>query len=272
MAGAPKKKGLDYFSLDVDIEQDQKIELIEAEFGLKGFAILIKLFLRIYGDEGYYMKWNNDTQLLLAKRVGEPGSFVGEVVSGSVRRGLFDKSVFDQFGILTSIAIQERYFNAVKRREKVEIVSEYLLIDVNEYINLINVNINSINECDNSQSRVEESISNKKNNARAGNEGPQQIDPPTDVDQVIAYGQSKAIPREACEMYYDMRSRDQFYRKDMGDNWIPIMNWYKDLALLYRKGALNAQKSNKSKQYGDHSFRKTKGDRDVEFLQELSNR
>lgn len=262
MAGAPPKKGLDYFSLDVDIEQDQKIELMEAEFGLKGFAILIKLFLRIYGDEGYFLKWNSDTQLLLAKRVGEPGSFVGEVVNGSVRRGLFNKSVLDQFDVLTSAAIQERYFNAVKRRERVSVISEYLLIDINKYINPNNVNINTINVSNNKQSRVEESREDIKKTTERAYE-PQQIDPPEDVQAVIDYGAMKNIPSDACQMYYDMRARDNFNRKDMHGNWVPIMNWFKDLALLYRKGALDKQKSN---HVNDGHRKKSKGQQAVEFL------
>ena len=40
------KIGLDYFPLDTDIELNDKIQLIESEFGLKGFAIIIKLFIK----------------------------------------------------------------------------------------------------------------------------------------------------------------------------------------------------------------------------------
>ena len=140
----PIKTGLDYFPLDVDISNDSKVELIEAEFGLKGFALIIKIFCRIYRN-GYYCEWNDDVKLLLAKCVGEPGSLVGEIVSRSIKRGLFNKSVFNKFGILTSSAIQKRYLSAIDRRNNVKLTSEYLLIDVNDYINPANVNINSIN-------------------------------------------------------------------------------------------------------------------------------
>ena len=39
----PTKAGLDYFELDCHM--DEKVELIEAEFGLKGFAVIVKLYL-----------------------------------------------------------------------------------------------------------------------------------------------------------------------------------------------------------------------------------
>ena len=39
----PIKSGLDYFPLDVDIDQDDKVAIIEAEHGMLGFGIVIKL-------------------------------------------------------------------------------------------------------------------------------------------------------------------------------------------------------------------------------------
>jgi hypothetical protein len=154
---APNKKGLDYFRLDTDISQDRKMELLEAEFGIKGFGILIKLLIRIYRDEGYFLKWDDDMRLLFANRVGISSSLVDEVINGAVRRGFFDKSVFDSFGILTSSSIQKRYFNAIKRRESIDLIKEYLLTSPKESIKGVNVNINSINVNNNSQSREEES-------------------------------------------------------------------------------------------------------------------
>lgn len=42
----PLKEGLDYFSLDCYM--DSKVKLIQAEYGLKGFAIVVKLWQMIY--------------------------------------------------------------------------------------------------------------------------------------------------------------------------------------------------------------------------------
>ena len=50
MAGRPTKAGLDYFELDCHMEE--KVRLIQAEFGLKGFAVLVKLYQKIYGGFG----------------------------------------------------------------------------------------------------------------------------------------------------------------------------------------------------------------------------
>ena len=52
----PLKEGVDYFSLDCYM--DDKIKMIQAEFGLKGFAIVVKLWQTIYREHGYYCEWN----------------------------------------------------------------------------------------------------------------------------------------------------------------------------------------------------------------------
>lgn len=149
--------GLSYFSLDVNISEDDKIQLIESEFGLKGFAILIKLFAKIYADKGYYYKWTEDERLLFAKKLGEPGSLVDEVIKRSVKRGIFNESVFNKFQVLTSASIQRRYLDGCIRRNNIEIFKEFLIININDYKNKDNVNINSINDNISTQSKVKKS-------------------------------------------------------------------------------------------------------------------
>lgn len=127
-----RKIGLDFFYLAVTM--DDKVELLEAEYGLKGFAIIVKLLQRIYGGEGYYCDWNDRIALLFAKKVGASGGVVREVVCAAIREGIFDKKIFDKYGVLTSHGIQTRYFEATKRRKKVEVKSEYLLVHGDEIL------------------------------------------------------------------------------------------------------------------------------------------
>ncbi len=56
--GRLTKEGLDYFSLDCKL--DDKIYMVEVELGLEGFALFIKLLMKVY-DEGYYLKWDDRT-------------------------------------------------------------------------------------------------------------------------------------------------------------------------------------------------------------------
>ncbi len=159
----PTKAGLDYFELDCQLEE--KVRLIQAEYGLKGFAIVVKLYQKIYGELGYYCEWNDDSLLLFMSENGLPSdnkNLIQSIVDACIRRNIFSQQLFDKFGILTSEGIQKRYLNATSRREKVEMKKEYLLLSVgnntnNVCINSINVNRNSVNVCRNTQSRVEES-------------------------------------------------------------------------------------------------------------------
>lgn len=160
----PVKEGLDYFELDCHMEE--KVRLIQAEFGLKGFAIVVKLYQKIYGGFGYYCEWNEDSLLLFMSENGvssrDEKNLISEIVAACIRRNIFSEKLFNEFGILTSYGVQKRYLNAVSRREKVELIKEYLLISVgknqcNVCINSINDYRNSVNVCSNSQSREEKS-------------------------------------------------------------------------------------------------------------------
>jgi len=165
------KTGIDYFPFDVDFFQDEKIQFASARFGLKGEVIAIRLLCKIYRN-GYYTEWNDDTALLFAKGVGDgcQHSCVKDVVYELLKRGFFDLSIFERFGILTSRGIQNRYFEATKRYQKVEAISEFLLVDVSEMnnvnINSINVNINSENDDINSQKKREGKEKEKENESR----------------------------------------------------------------------------------------------------------
>ena len=60
----PRKVGLDYFPFEC--QNDERIRLIQAEYGLKGFAIVVKLLQKIYGEFGYYCEWDEERSLLFA--------------------------------------------------------------------------------------------------------------------------------------------------------------------------------------------------------------
>lgn len=149
MAGRDYKVGLDYFELDCHMEE--KVKLIQAEYGLKGFAVVVKLYQKIYGGFGYYCEWSGDSLLLFMSENGVPGdskNLIQQIVSACIRRNIFSEQLFNQFGILTSSGVQKRYLNATSKRGKVELIKEYLLISVGE--NSKNVVINSIYDGKNS--------------------------------------------------------------------------------------------------------------------------
>ena len=163
MAGRPTKAGLDYFELDCHMEE--KVRLIQAEFGLKGFAVLVKLYQKIYGGFGYYCEWTTDSLLLFMSENGLPSdnkNLIADIVAACIRRNIFSEQLFNDFNILTSEGVQKRYLNATSKREKIELKKEYLLIAVPEnnkkvVINSIFDGRNSINGGRNTQSKGKES-------------------------------------------------------------------------------------------------------------------
>ncbi|MEL3959681.1 Lin1244/Lin1753 domain-containing protein [Caldifermentibacillus hisashii] len=159
----PAKEGLDYFPLDVDIDQDDKIALIEAQHGVTGFAVVIKLLMKIYKNS-YFYEWTEKEQLLFSKRVNVDINKVNAIINDCVKWGFFNKELFETYEILTSKGIQRRYLEAVGRRNKVIIEKKYLLLDseiVNVYKNLVIVDDNPlsnvVNDDINTQSKVKES-------------------------------------------------------------------------------------------------------------------
>lgn len=146
----PTKAGLEYFSLDV--RNDDKLDLIEAECGICGFGIVIQLFRKIY-ENGYYYKWGDDEKLLFGKRINVDNKLINDVINVCLKRELFDKILFQKYNILTSSGIQKRYLKAVERRKSVDFNEKYISNRVNEYINEVNVHINWINDDIGTQSK-----------------------------------------------------------------------------------------------------------------------
>lgn len=132
----PTKQGVDYFPLDVHL--DDKFKFIEIKYGLEGFALLIKLMQKIY-SYGYWYQWTEDEELLFADETRVDLEKVQGVVKESVNRGIFNQQIYESYNVLTSKGIQKRYKEAVRRRKDVEVIEEYLLIDdiykVNDDIN-----------------------------------------------------------------------------------------------------------------------------------------
>ena len=152
------KSGIDYFPLDVTL--NAKFELIEAEFGLTGFGVVVHLLQEIYGMAGYYIEWTEEVALLFARKLGLGGSVVSEIIEASVRRGMFDKEKYDKYRVLTSRGIQKRYFEAVSRRKVLEVDESILLVNVTQICKNVdikrkNVNISSKNANISKQSKGE---------------------------------------------------------------------------------------------------------------------
>jgi Domain of unknown function (DUF4373) len=150
----PLKIGLDYFPLDVSI--DDNVELLEAEEGLEGFAILVKIWQKIYSN-GYFIEWNEDSSLLFCKKINADKTKVNSVINTCLRRNLFNKKIYDKYKILTSCGIQKRFITACyqSKRKSISVISEYILVN-SEFTELI-TEFTQLNTELSTQSKVKES-------------------------------------------------------------------------------------------------------------------
>ena len=163
----PTKQGVDYFPLDVHL--DNKFKFIEIKFGLEGFAVVIKILQEIYA-QGYFCDWSDDEKLLFSDEHKIEFEKLDLITNECLVREIFNQELYENYRILTSKGIQERYQEIVKRRKDVEVRTSYLLIDGSFGVN-VNTMSTSRKHDDNksTQSKVKESKVNKskgKNNSR----------------------------------------------------------------------------------------------------------
>lgn len=222
------KAGLDFFPLDVSM--DAKMELIEAEFGLTGFGVVVHLLQEIYGKAGYYIEWTEEVALLFARKVGLGGSVVSEIIEASIRRGMFDREKYDKYRVLTSRGIQKRYFEAVKRRKVLEVDKNILLVDLTHFsenvnIQARNVNILSENADISKQSKVEESKV-KKSRVEESNTRARRAAPPS-VEEVRIYCEKNGfgIDPETFVDYYTARGWTYGQGKPVKDWQAAVKTW-----------------------------------------------
>jgi len=124
----PVKMGIDYFPLNIDIFDDEKVIPVSSEFGAKGECIVVRVLCAIYRN-GYFAECSDAFIYKIAKQSNLPHTLVNEIISRLVKWGFFNKSVFDSFGVLTSAGIQKRWKEATRKRVPTENLSFWVLED-----------------------------------------------------------------------------------------------------------------------------------------------
>lgn len=120
----PQKKGLDYFP--VDVRFDRKIELLVSKMGGDAIAVMIVTWQLIYSEEGYYAIYDDDfIHSIRLKTMYDPER-IREILECAFQSNIFDSGKKDTFGIITSKALQKRYFSATDRRKTVNVNKNYL--------------------------------------------------------------------------------------------------------------------------------------------------
>jgi len=131
----PRKKGLDYFPLDIDIFEDEKLFDLQNEYGPLGEAIYLRLVCLVY-KHGYYYQFDNKEKLaaMVVRSIGnrwtKDKKTVIEVIDYLAKINLFSSELM-QRSVLTSRGIQARYLLATERRQSN--IVEYNLLENNSF-------------------------------------------------------------------------------------------------------------------------------------------
>ena len=113
----PRKDGLDYFPLDADFFEDNKIKILKARYKADGIALYIYLLCEIY-KQGYYIKVDDDFEYIISDDLGIDQNKVKQVLNFLLKRSLFNDKLFNSDKVLTSAGIQRRFQLAIKERAR----------------------------------------------------------------------------------------------------------------------------------------------------------
>ena len=121
--------GINYFPIGVNFMEENAMEVIEAKYGIKGSAIVLKLLCKIY-KEGYYIRWDEEQCLIFANKAGREvqAAEVQGIIEILFIKGILDENSYQENGILTSESIQKIWLEATKRRKRELSELPYLMV------------------------------------------------------------------------------------------------------------------------------------------------
>ena len=121
--------GINYFPVGVNFMEENAMEVIEAKYGIKGSAIVLKLLCKIY-KEGYFIRWDEEQCLIFANKAGREvqAAEVQGIIEILFIKGILDRNSYLENGILTSESIQKVWMEATKRRKRELSELPYLMV------------------------------------------------------------------------------------------------------------------------------------------------
>ena len=162
----PTKQGIDYFPIDTEF--DDNLQLLVAEVGAEGLGILLTIWQAIYKANGYYIKHDDKFPLKIKQKCFANAENVINVVENAIKFEIFNVDMYQNHQILTSRGIQKRYFTASRAKKQIEIIPNYMLVDVSNVENVVIVVENGVlNGRNATKEEVKEEVKEeKKSNKR----------------------------------------------------------------------------------------------------------
>lgn len=269
MAGKPKKR-IDYAGWSVDIfSNDPKIDKLLDAQGWIGFGIYFYLCQMAFGSEGYYYEWCYDLCATTARKMGGGvgAGTVKETVDYCLQIGLFNKGLFDRWGVLTSRGIQKSYLLVLrsKNRRGTEIINDFWLLDKSgeEYQGVIfvtknnqklEVNHHSLGENEQTLEVNSHSLTQKKSKVKDSKEDKKTIErfTPPSVKEVSEYCLSRNNGIDAQSFIDFYKSKGWMIGKNKMKDWkAAIRTWESS-----RKEKASTQKpdNNKFNQFPQRNY------------------
>lgn len=122
---APLKTGLDYFSFDVDLLDDERLDFLREKYGVMVNDIYICLLCLLYRKKGYYIPYETVNekrdcvwyvfQRVRGGRHPVQQEAIPKVIEDLVAMGLFSGDYYPK--IITSARAQRTYYKATVERE-----------------------------------------------------------------------------------------------------------------------------------------------------------
>ncbi|MUG68663.1 DUF4373 domain-containing protein [Paenibacillus campinasensis] len=256
----PLKDSLDYFPLDIDFDQDDKLVVTVSRYGMEGLGVIVKLMGEVYRN-GYFYPWTEREHYVFSNRVNVDINLVKEIVNECIKWDFFNNKVYESHGILTSKGFQKRFLEAAKRRKNITMVEEYLLIDpeeecknvihgiavINAQGNTVNVYINP-DKCNSKaaetpQSKVKES-KGKESTESDNKDLPPEPAAPADAQPSVSGRKGRAKPEYSEDSpYYKMAVYFQEKVEEMAKGEglthltanTNLQSWANDFRLLVEK-------------------------------------
>ena len=119
-----ERNGIDFFPYPAS--NPDALDFVEAKFRLRGIGVYIKILQKIFDKNGYYADMSDDAILLFNKQIGVNDSIVPDVIKECIKRGIFDKEMYEKYRIVTSEEKQKEYLIATRKRKDIKMKDEYL--------------------------------------------------------------------------------------------------------------------------------------------------
>ena len=141
--GRPLKTGLDFFSTDIDMDEDDKIiDFLEKIGTNAGIGAIWQLLNAIY-KQGYYLEWNNSILKKLCRKKHLDRNEIEQAIEYLTGSNMtysqrqenpvfFNYELYKTHRILTSKGIQKRYLIAAARRAQIIFDQRFILLDYYE--------------------------------------------------------------------------------------------------------------------------------------------